>query len=484
MKRNLIFFVSLFFVSLYLFFIFSSCARNPVTGKRQLMLLSRGQEIEMGRQADPEITAFFGLYEDAALQRFINEKGQEMAKISHRPELDYEFKIVDSPVVNAFAVPGGFVYFTRGIMAHFNNEAEFAGVLGHEIGHITARHSAQQYSRSMMAELGLVVGSIISEQFAQFADFGRAGLGLLFLKYGRNAERESDRLGVEYSTKIGYNAHYMANFFSTIDRLQEVAGSQGIPNFLSTHPDPGERLDNVNQLAAKWIKELNLKNPIVNRNGYLKLIDGLVYGEDPRQGFVDNNVFYHPVMRFSYPVPQGWVLQNSPQQVQMAPQDGQALMMLSLEPSQNLETAASAVLQNYNLTLVGSERITVNEFNALAMVAEQVQQRQTLRVLIYLIQDQDHIYNFLGVTTDANFNNYLPVFRSTMNNFRRLTDPARINVEPDRVRIRQVTSTAPLANVLRTFGVNEARMEELAILNGMTLQETVQSGTMIKVIGK
>jgi predicted Zn-dependent protease len=483
MKRYIVFFVSLFLVNLYLIFIFSSCARNPVTGKRQFMLLSRGQEIEMGRQADPEITAFFGLYEDAALQRFINEKGQEMAKISHRPELEYEFKIVDSPVVNAFAVPGGFVYFTRGIMAHFNNEAEFAGVLGHEIGHITARHSAQQYSRAMMAELGLAVGVLLSDQFAQFAEFGRAGLSLLFLRYGRNAERQSDRLGVEYSARIGYNAHYMANFFRTIQRIQLQAG-QGIPNFLSTHPDPGERYETVHKHAENWIRELNLTDPIVNRNEYLRLIDGLVYGEDPRQGFVDNSVFYHPVMRFSYPVPQGWVVENSPQQVQMAPKDGQALMVLSLIPAQNLETAASAVLQNYNLTLVGSERITVNEFNALAMVAEQVQQRQTLRVLIYLIQDQDRIYNFLGVSLAENFNNYIPVFRSSMDNFRRLTDPARINVQPDRVRIREVTTTAPLASVLRTFNMRDDMLEQLAILNGMELQQTVQQGTLIKVIGK
>ena len=120
----------------------SSCATNPVTGKSQLMLLSKDQEIALGQQSDPEIVAAFGRYDNEAIQQFINEKGQSMARVSHRPELKYEFKVLDSPVVNAFALPGGFVYFTRGILAHFNNEAEFAGVLGHEIGHITARHSA------------------------------------------------------------------------------------------------------------------------------------------------------------------------------------------------------------------------------------------------------------------------------------------------------------------------------------------------------
>src|SRR5690606_30412708 len=127
-----------------------SCAKNPVTGKNELMLLSKEQEIAMGKQSDPDIVAFFGIYQDEKLQNFIDVKGEAMAAVSHRPDLPYEFKIVDSPVVNAFAVPGGYVYFTRGIMAHFNNEAEFAGVLGHEIGHITARHSAKQYSNAML----------------------------------------------------------------------------------------------------------------------------------------------------------------------------------------------------------------------------------------------------------------------------------------------------------------------------------------------
>ena len=125
-------------------FAFNNCARNPVTGKRQVVLMSEEQEIAMGKEADPQIVAQFGLYQDQALQAFITEKGKAMAAISHRPNLNYEFKIVDSEVLNAFAVPGGYVYFTRGIMAHFNNEAEFAGVLGHEIGHIAARHSVEQ----------------------------------------------------------------------------------------------------------------------------------------------------------------------------------------------------------------------------------------------------------------------------------------------------------------------------------------------------
>ena len=138
MKKYLI--VSSFIVSILLY---NSCATNPVTGKKQVVLMSESQEIAMGKEADPQIIAQYGLYENKALQDFITEKGKQMAAISHRPGLDYQFRILDSDIINAFAVPGGYVYFTRGIMAHFNNEAEFAGVLGHEIGHIAARHSVE-----------------------------------------------------------------------------------------------------------------------------------------------------------------------------------------------------------------------------------------------------------------------------------------------------------------------------------------------------
>ncbi|RYY68894.1 MAG: peptidase M48, partial [Chitinophagaceae bacterium] len=188
-------------------FAINSCAKNPVTGKRQVVFTSEAQEIAMGQEADPQIIAQYGLYEDSTLQRFINEKGKAMAAISHRPNLQYHFRVVDSDILNAFAVPGGYVYFTRGIMAHFNNEAEFAGVLGHEIGHITARHTVVQQSKQVFGQLGLIAGMIIKPELGQFAEQASQGLGLLFLKFGRDAERQSDQLGVEYSSKINYNAH-------------------------------------------------------------------------------------------------------------------------------------------------------------------------------------------------------------------------------------------------------------------------------------
>nr|WP_187261373.1 M48 family metalloprotease [Pontibacter beigongshangensis] len=459
----------------------SSCATNPVTGKRDVMFMSESQEIAMGQETDPQIVAQFGLYEDPALQRFINEKGQQMAAVSHRDHLKYEFKIVDSPVINAFAVPGGYVYFTRGIMAHFNNEAQFAGVLGHEIGHITARHSAQQQSKSILAQVGLIAGMVISPQIAEMGEMASQGLGLLFLKFGRDDERESDRLGVEYSTKIGYDAKEMADFFTTLQRKQGENG-QAIPNFMSTHPDPGDRYTTVKQLASEWQQKQNLTNLQVNRNSYLKMIDGMVYGEDPKQGFVENQVFYHPVLKFQFPIPTAWAHLNSPQQVQMAPQDGKAMMMLTLAPGKTLEEAGQQLLKQYQLQLVESKQVTVNGLPALAMIADQKQEQGVIRVLSYLIQYGGNIYNILGVTSAADFNSYAPIFSSTMQNFKQLTDQEKLNRKPDRVRIKTVPQATTLAQALRSFKVQDSKLEELAVLNGMLLTDRVEKGMLIKVV--
>jgi len=465
-----------------------ACAVNPVTGKKQVVLMSEAQEIAMGKEADPQIIQQFGLYDNKALQDFINVKGKEMAAISHRPNLDYQFRILDSDVLNAFAVPGGYVYFTRGIMAHFNNEAEFAGVLGHEIGHIAARHSVEQQRNQMLGQLGIITGMIISPEFGQFAEQASQGLGLLLLKFGRDAERESDRLGVEYSSKIGYDAHEMAGFFNTLERKSGGEG-EAIPDFLSTHPNPGDRNATVDKLATEWAQKLNLKNAEVNRNTYLKRIEGLIYGEDPKQGFVENNVFYHPVLKLQFPIPANWAYQNTPASVQMAPKDGGAMMMLTLAPGKTLQEAANAVLQQYSLKPLESKELTVNGLPAVAIVADQVsadqqqtQQQQVVRTLSYLIQYGGTIYHMIGVTGSNSFNNYLPLFTSTMGSFRELRDASKINRLPERVRIKTVKQNSTLQQALQSFNVPSKRFEEFAIVNGMKLTDRVAQGSLIKVI--
>jgi predicted Zn-dependent protease len=472
-------------------FLFNSCARNPVTGKKQVVLLSEAQEIAMGKEADPQIVAQFGLYPDSSLQRFIREKGTRMAAISHRPNLAYEFKVLDSDVLNAFATPGGYVYFTRGIMAHFNSEADFAGVLGHEIGHITARHSVTQQRNAILGQIGIIATAIIKPELGQFAQQASQGLGLLFLKFGRDAERESDRLGVEYSTKIGYDATQMAEFFNTLKRKSGDKAAN-LPTFMSTHPDPGERNQTVAKLAAEWKQKLKVTNPQVNRNSYLKRIEGIIYGADPRQGFVEANVFYHPELKFQFPIPAGWAEVNTPQSVQMAPKDGKALMMMTLAPGKTLQEAATAVLQRYNLQPLESREVNVNGFNALSIVADQKpdaqqqqqqqQQQPVVRTLSYLIQQGTLIYHFVGVSNAQDFNNYMSAFANTMQNFKELRDPAKLNKKAERVRIKTVTTEGTLEQVLKANQVASTRLEEMAILNGMKLTDRLTKGTLVKVI--
>jgi predicted Zn-dependent protease len=374
-----------------------SCARNPVTGKKEVVLMSESQELAMGREADPQIVAQFGLYPDSALQQFIREKGNQMASISHRPGIPWTFRVLESDVVNAFAVPGGYVYFTRGILAHFNNEAQFAGVLGHEIGHVAHRHTVEQQRNQTLGQVGLIAGMILSPRIAQFGESLSQGLGLLLLKNSRDAERESDQLGVEYSSKIGYDAKEMADFFMTLQRKGGERARE-IPSFLSTHPDPGERNQTVARLAQEWKQKLNLTNPVVNRNNYLRRIEGLIYGEDPKGGYLENSVFYHPELRFQFTVPQGWSYQNSPQQVQMAPQDGKALMIFTLGRGATLQEAANTFMQQNSLQVVQSGNTNVNGNNALVVVADQVSQQggQAVRTLNYFIQQGSNIYHMLG----------------------------------------------------------------------------------------
>jgi len=471
---------------LVLVVVFSGCSRNPVTGKKELSLMSESQEISMGRSYDPQIVEQYGLYENKNLQAFINAKGKEMAAISHRPNLPYDFKILDSPVVNAFAVPGGYVYFTRGIMAHFNNEAEFAGVLGHEIGHITAKHSARQQTTQLLTQILFIGGIIVSKDFREFADVAQQGIGLMFLKNSRSHETESDELGVEYSTKVGYDAKYMAGFFNTLKRL---SGDEGrLPTFLSTHPDPGDRFTKVNKLADAQQVNLDKSKLKVNRDSYLAMMDGLMYGDDPKQGFVENFVFYHPELKFLFPIPNQWKFVNSPTQFQMAPADGKALMVLAMANGKTLEEAKNNTITENKLQVIESTGIKVNGYPAIALLSDMVPTDQSgqatgtpLKVLTYLIEYNNLIYKFHGLSAKDDFNSYFSSFQTTMKGFNKLTDSSKINRQPTLIKITQTNKTASLREQLNDLKMPLNRHAELAILNGMMLTDNVNKGTKIKI---
>ena len=485
MKKNSILLARAFLLTMMIIII-AACSRNPITGKKEAFVMSESKEQALGDQSDPSIVASFGLYPDETLQKFIDSKGQQMARISHRSHLKFEFKVLDSPVVNAFALPGGYVYFTRGIMAHFNNEAEFAGVLGHEIGHISGRHSAKQQRNAILGQVGLIAGIVLSKEFANYAESASQSLQLLMLKNSRDHETESDALGVQYSTKIGYDANYMAGFFKTLNRLSGGDSGDRIPTFMSTHPDPLNRFEKVTQWANVEQTKYPNKTFAVNRNEYLRMLEGLIYGEDPRQGYHENNTFYHPELKFQFPVPTGWQLANSPQQVQMAPKDGKAMIIFTLAPEKTLEEAATNFVTNNKLKKVEDTNLTVNGFPARAIVTEQADQqgKVTLKIVTYFIQDGATIYLFHGLSEPANFISYKNLFRNTMEGFARLTDQSKINVLPDRIHIETINSPMTLSAALRNAGIKSDRFDEMAVVNGMELSDQLTRGQLIKVLKK
>jgi predicted Zn-dependent protease len=466
-----------------------SCAINPVTGKKQIMFMSEAQELQLGKQYDPQVMATFGSYENEPLQALIEEKGREMGLISHRPKLEYHFRILDSPVINAFAVPGGYIYLTRGILAQFNNEAELMGVLGHEMGHITARHSASQQTKQTLGQLLFVGGMIASEELRKYGEYALQSMQLLFLSFSRENEREADRLGVEYASKIGYDAHKMADFYQVLVKMNLASQHGGVPTFMSTHPDPGDRYNAVKRDATKWQDSLDISPWKVNKDNYLALIDGMVYGEDPRQGFVEGQTFYHPELKFKFPVPKAWFLQNSPMQVTMNTPDGKALIVFTIAPGETLEGAAQATLQQLKLNVLDRKKTQVNGMPAIATYANQVSQNQstgrqdTISVLSFFIQYNDLNYVFHGVTAAADFSTYLRVFEPTMTNFDKLIDPSKLNRQPQRIRTKKVQKAGTLADAFKRHGVQQQQMEKLAFLNNMELTDRLQVGALIKIAG-
>jgi len=279
----------------------SSCAANPVSGRQDFMLISEQEEIDMGRKVDASVSREYGLYDDPRLTAYVSDMGRKLGKLSHRPQLDYSVKLLDSPVVNAFAAPGGYLFFTRGILATLNSEAELAGVMGHEIGHVTARHSAQQLSRAQVAQIGLIIPQVIGVPL--LSGLAEIGMGLFFMKYSRDNEREADSLSVEYATKAGYDASQMAGFFETLQRMDPQSDRSGMPAWFATHPSPEDREKAIRAQSQQAQRQMGVTRPRIEREAYLRAIDGLVYGQDPGRATWRGALTTTPACASSSPCP-------------------------------------------------------------------------------------------------------------------------------------------------------------------------------------
>lgn len=444
------------------------------------MLMSVEQEIALGKQSHAEICASYGVYSDTNLQTWFSQKGMAMARITPRQNLPYTFTVLDSPVVNAFAVPGGYVYITRGIMGYFNDEAEFAGVLGHELGHVEARHSASQYSKLQLTNLAIGVGSVLSETFNRFSSLISTGSTLMFLKFSRDDERLADKLGVEYSSKVGYDATRMSDFFLTLERMNPSDGS--LPAWASTHPDPGDRIAATKKMALEYQKANPTIQYATRRNEYLEKVQGLPHGDDPRQGYVKNGVFYHPGLKFMFPVPSGWTLANQPSEVRMSPEKTNATLLFKLGQGANLVDGSTKFASANNITLSDSKQITVNGLQGLATVGELTSDGQTLSIASYYILMNNTTYSFHGLAPADSFGAVRQLFNQSATGFKPLTDRTLMNVKPNTIQVRAVARAGTLKSAFQGFGVPADKLNNLAILNGMNLDDALKAGTRIKVV--
>ena len=459
-----------------------SCAINPVTGKRELMLVTQQDEIALGKQSDQEIGQTYGFYEDAELAAYVDRVGQSVARNTHQPNLEYHFKVLDTPVVNAFAVPGGYVYVTRGILAYLNDEAELAGVIGHELGHENARHIARNMSRQQLAQVGLIAMSV-SERLRKYAGLAQFGASMLFLKFSRDDERQADDLAVEYAGKTGYDTYRMAAFFETLERMNAGAGT-GLPDWFSTHPNPVNRIAAVRTATAQWQTKLARPQYAVKGAEYLKEVDGIVYGDDPRQGYAEGNAFYHPTLTFAFPIPDGWRVNNTPAQVQLLSGKEDAAIVLMMDKAATPAAAADQFVLDTKAVVQSRRKLTVNGFSAEQVVARLASDSDTLQTMSYFIAKGKTVYAFHGMTARTQYAQYAPTFSKTLGGFRNLDDPAKINVKPERLAVKTAVKGGPASAALKQLGTADKDLEQRSLLNGIHLTDNVAAGTLVKTVTK
>lgn len=409
-----------------------ACATNPVTGKRELSFVSEAQEIQMGREASLGDLKRIGEVASPEVQALVRGIGMRIAAKSERPQLPWEFHVLDDAAVNAFAYPGGFIFVTRGLLTHLNSEAELAQVIGHEIGHVTAKHTVNAISKQQVAQIGLLAGSVLSERVAQYGGLLEAGAGLLFMKFGREDELQADALGFGYALAQGYDVREAEKVFSTLDRLSAGTGAR-VPEWQSTHPDPGNRA----QVAQKKAAELpagSFAGTRVNRDGFLRVVDGMMFGENPKLGYFRGARFLHPDLRFELTMPNGWKSVNMPEAVVSQSADGEGQLQLTLgkgTPAQVLQQ----FLGQEGITITQQRQTTINGLPAIAVAFDGQTQGGIIKGLTVALQYQDLTYMMLGLTTQAAAQRHGPALDASMRSFRALTDPALINVLPAFVQL-------------------------------------------------
>ncbi|HET9276350.1 MAG TPA: M48 family metalloprotease [Gemmatimonadales bacterium] len=455
----------------------AACAVNPATGRREISLVSESQEISMGEETAKAVRGSIGLVDNSALQSYVGSIGSRLAATSERPGLPWSFEVIDDPEVNAFAAPGGKIFITRGILPFLGSEAELAGVLGHEIGHVTARHTARQITRSQLAQIGLVAGSILSSDFASVAGGVAAGLQVLFLSYSRADESQSDELGFRYMRRTNYDVREMPEVFAALSRVSDLSGGGRLPAWQSSHPDPADRQAKAVERAAS-VPADSLRNAIVDTDEYIRSIDGIIFGANPRQGYFEQNRFLHPDLKFVYVFPAGWQTQNQPDAVVALSQGKDAVLQLSFAQG-SPDAALQQFASQQGVQVAGGQRVTIGGQSGTTAEFQAQTQDGVLRGRVTYLAYDGRTYQLLGYSTAARYGSYASAFMQSMQSFDRLTDPVALNKQPRRLRTIRLTRSMTVEDFQRQYAPS-ATPALVAAINGVAAGSTLRAGTWAK----
>ena len=453
----------------------TTCATNPVTGRHELALISESQEIAMGQDGAKSVTQGVGVVQDAALQNYVSTLGLRIAHASERPSLPWSYTVIDDAAVNAFALPGGPVFITRGILAHMTSEAELVSVLGHETGHITARHVVQQVSRQQLAQIGLVAAVIVKPELGQLADVASQGMGLLFLKFSRDHETQADALGFRYMVAEHYDPNEMAAMFHMLEQLTAASGGR-VPQWQSTHPDPGNRFQTTRDRIAASPPVGAQK---VERDAFVSRLDGLVFGDDPRQGFFRGTSFLHPDLKFQLDFPNGWQTHNEAGQVSGVSAQQDAVVALTLAGKSAPSQALSQFLGQQGMTNRGASAAAINGLPAATAAFSVATQNGSLGGWVAFVDLDGTTLRLLGYTTADRLSAYDGTLRNSVTSLRRLSDPGALAVKPARVRLTRINSAMTVAAFNQAYP-STIPLAQLALINGVESAGTIPAGTLVK----
>ena len=446
--------------------------------------VSQDEEVELGRRNAEQVEAQLPLVRDPIATNYVQALGASIARTTTRQDLDWRFRIVDSRQINAFALPGGFIYVTRGILPYLDNEAELAGVLGHEIGHVTARHAAQQYTREIGGTVGLIALGVFVPAAQPFGQASQQVMGLLFLKYGRDDELQADGLGVRYAAAGNWDPAGVPGMLTTLGRLDAAEGDRkGVPNFLSTHPEPLARVKEIGPAVQQ--AKAGKSGFVIDRGALLAQVDGVIFGDNPAQGIVRGSTFLHPPLRFRIDFPTGWQAANSPQQVvSKAPNADvyEILQVVSQPQGTSVEAIGVASMQKAGFRLVRGERTTiagldahVGEFEGMIERLGEVRSRATH------LRHGDGIYMIAGLAAPAVFAQYDAAFTASQRSFRPLSASEAEAIKPARIALYTVRAGDTWQALAGRSG-GGVTGPALAAMNHVDAGSTPQAGTQIKVV--